>query len=82
VSNYETSSHKKPTGKARRFVVTYEEDTPGGMVFTLGVKASLASEATAKVIEFIRIHKLHQSENQYILYYKVSNETTNYYVNF
>lgn len=82
MSNYETSSHKKPTGKARRFVVTYEEDTPGGMVFTLEVRASLASEATAKVIEFIRIHKLHQSDHQYILYYKVSNETTNYYVNF
>jgi hypothetical protein len=82
VSNYETSSHKKPTGKARRFVVTYEEDTPGGVILTFGVRASLASEATAKVIEFIRIHKLHQSEHPYTLYPKVSKDITNYNVNF
>lgn len=82
MSNYPTSSWKKPTGKERRYVVTYEEDTPGGVILTFGVKASLASEATGKVIEFIRIHNLHQSEHSYILYPKVSNETTNYYVNF
>lgn len=82
MSNYPTSSWKKPTGKERRYVVTYEEDTPGGVILTFGVKASLASEATGKVIEFIRIHNLHQSEHPYILYYKISNDITDHNVNF
>ncbi len=80
MSNYPTSG-KKPSYAIKRYVVTYEEDIPGGRILTFGVTASLSSEATAKVIEFIRVNKMHQSDHPYILIPRVSKDKTDYNVN-
>ena len=74
MANYPTSSHKKPRGKPRRYLVTYQEDCPEGKVMTFSVFANLASESTAKVIEFIRIYELHSSHFDYTLYPVLSDE--------
>jgi len=78
MANYLTSYYKKPKGKTRRFVVTYEEDCRDGKVMTFSVWANMASEATAKVIEFIKSENLHDSYFDYTLYPVLSEEDTNF----
>lgn len=63
-----TNYHKKPSGPPRRYVVTYEEDCHGGNVMTFSVYANLASEATARVIDYIKTNRLHDSYYGYTLY--------------
>ena len=76
--NYPTSYHKKPRGAPRRYVVTYEEDCRDGKVMTFSVIANLASEATAKTIDFIKSENLHDSYFGYTLYPVLSEEDAEY----
>jgi len=78
MANYPTSSHKKPRGAPRRYVVTYQEDCPEGEVITFSVFANLASEATAKTIDFIKSENLHDSYFGYTLYPVLSDEDTDH----
>ena len=74
MANYPTSSHKKPRGKPRRFVVFYQEDCPEGKTMSFSVFANLYSEASAKTIEHIDTFKLHSSHFDYTLYPVLSDE--------
>lgn len=76
--NYPTSGYKKPKGIPRRYVVTYQEDCKDGKVMTFSVFANLASEATAKTIDYITHHNLHDSYFDYTLYPVLSEEEANY----
>ena len=76
--NFPTSYHKKPRGKPRRYVVTYQEDCPDGKVITFSVMANMASEATAKTIDFIKNFNLHDSYFDYTLYPVLSEEETDH----
>lgn len=78
MGNYATSYHKKPNGKQRRYVVTYQEDCHDGKIITFSVLANLASEATAKTIEYIDTYDLHSSHFGYTLYPVISDEETNH----
>lgn len=79
MATYETSHGRRCSSKIHRYLVTYEEDVPDGLVLTFGVDATRPSEATLKVIDFIDIHKLHQSkEHGYALIYCISKETAQY----
>lgn len=68
----------KPTlQKHYRYVITYEcEDTD--TVKTYSVWAATASEATAKVINYIKTNGHHHSLEPYVLIPKISKEITNF----
>ena len=78
--NYPTSSYKKPKGKRRRYVVTYEENTVGGEMATFSVMAHSMSEATALTIQYIQENK-NTSDSSYILYAELSREIAYYNIN-
>lgn len=62
-----------------RYLVTYEEDIPGGVILTFGVDAGSSSEATSKVIDYIDNKNLHHNKDHgYMLIPRVSKQKADY----
>jgi hypothetical protein len=79
MANYPTSSHKLPSGRQRRYVVTYIEDCADPWILTFGLDARSMSEATSRTIGFIDLNNLHYEKDYgYILTVKVSQQQTDY----
>ena len=65
----------KPTLRTRyRYVVTYHRESDNKLV-RYGLRAATASEATARVIEYIRENKHHTYDEPYYLIPRVDKTT-------